>query len=269
MKRIAVGEGVELAVQDLGDGPAVVLVPGMFLDHRIWDQQVRALTAAGFRVVCVDQRGHGASDRPLTGYDVPRLADDILEVLAALDIRAAALVGHSFAAQVAFRAAVRSPDRVERLVLVASNAVGAGRTETFPFGVPAGDLLPGLVAAEQRDLIASRRANLAGSFVAPPPGDLFDWLLPMTLQTPSWAGIACYRSLLETDQTADLARVGMPVLQLNGQDDPVLSARGAQWVNRQLRRSTLVRLPGCGHYPMLEAADAATAEIIGFLKGEV
>lgn len=268
MKRWPVGDGVELAVQDLGEGPAVVLVAGLFLDHRIWEHQVCALTDAGFRVICIDQRGHGTSDKPLGGYEIPRLAGDLVAVLKALDVEAEALVGHSFSAQVAFNAAVWSPDRVKRLVLVSSNAVSASRTDGFPFGAPASAMLPGLVAGERHDRIPFRSANLLGSFAAPPSDALLDWLLRMTLRTPAWAALACYRSLLETDQSAKLARVRMPVLQLNGRDDPILSARGAAWLQKELARSTLVRIPGAGHYPMLEAGDAVSAELLGFLNPE-
>jgi non-heme chloroperoxidase len=273
MTLVRVSGGADLAVQDLGSGRPVVLVAGFGLDHRVWDRQVSALTRAGFRAVCVDQRGHGRSDKPLDGYDVPQLARDLLDILEMLDLRPVTLVGHSFAGQVAFRAAVAEASRagtsrIDSLVLVGSNAVRASRSDAFPFGAAAADILPGLLAAEHEDRLASRRANLALGFAAPPPDPVLDWLTQMSLQMPSWAALACYHSMLETDQVPDVGRVTVPVLQVIGANDPVHSGRGAAWLSQRLARARLVRLEQSGHYPMLEAGRAFDEALLGFLHAD-
>ena len=86
MMRVEVERGVELHVQDLGAGRPVVLIAGFGLDHEVWDAQVRLLTGAGLRTICIDQRGHGSSDKPLGGYEVERLAEDAAAVLDTLDL---------------------------------------------------------------------------------------------------------------------------------------------------------------------------------------
>ena len=136
MTYIEVDDDVRLHVQDLGAGPAVVLVSGFGLDYQLWDRQVRVLAEHGHRVVCVSQRGHGLSDRPLHGYDIDRLAADLVTALEQLGVRDATLVGHSFGGQVAFRASAIAPQFVSKLVLVGSNAVRASRSDGFPFGAP-------------------------------------------------------------------------------------------------------------------------------------
>jgi non-heme chloroperoxidase len=55
------------------------------------------------------------------------------------------------------------------------------------------------------------------------------------------------------------------VLQIIGSIDPVHSAKGARWLQQQLPNSTLLEIPDCGHYPMLEAADAFDAALVKFL----
>ena len=117
MTYVEVDPGVRIHVQDLGVGPAVVLVSGFGLDHQLWDRQVRVFTELGHRVVCVSQRGHGLSDRPLHGYDVDRLAADLVTTLEALGISDATVVGHSFGGRVATHLAASYPDRVAALVL--------------------------------------------------------------------------------------------------------------------------------------------------------
>lgn len=268
MERVRVAGDVELAVGDAGEGPAVVLLPGLFLDHRIWDRQVPALIDAGFRVVRVDPRGHGTSDKTPTGYDVPRLARDLIEVLDVLEVYDATVVGHSFSGQVAFHAAVRAPERVGALVLVSSNAVSASRTDGFPFGAPADALIPALVEGEEHDRLASRRTNLVTAFATPPDDPTTEWLLEMSLQTPTATALQCYRALLEFDQTADRDRITVPVLQINGADDPILSARGADWLAQELG-SEVTRIPGAGHYPMLETPEAVAAQLCRFVRQRV
>lgn len=265
MRRLRVGDGVELALHDLGAGPPVVLVAGFGLDHRIWDGQVAGLAAAGHRVICVDPRGHGLSDKPLDGYDVDRLAADLLDVVDALGVTDVTLVGHSFAGQVAFSAVARRPDRIARLVLVGSNGVRASRNAQFPFGAPADDILPALLAGEEHDRLASRRVNIARGFATPPSDMLLGWLLDMSMQMPPWAALACYRSMLESDLLAAVDRVQLPVLQIVGVADRVHSVRGAVWLCARLADSRLVRIEDCGHYPMLEAPERLLAELLEFL----
>src|ERR1700737_1365543 len=110
MAFLDVGDGVRIHVQDLGGGPAVVLISGFGLANDLWDRQVRVLTGHGYRAVCVTQRGHGRSDKPLGGYDIDRLASDLIAALNTIGICDATLVGHSFGGQVAFRASSRAPE---------------------------------------------------------------------------------------------------------------------------------------------------------------
>ena len=258
-------DGVRIHVQDLGDGPAVALVSGFGLDHELWDRQVRLLTDRGFRVLCVDQRGHGFSDTPLHGYDIDRLAADLVAALDRLEIGTATVVGHSFGGQVAFRAAATAPELVTGLVLVGSNGVRASRSESFPFGEPPGPLLESLLADEHINRVGARYRTIESAFAHEPDPRTVDWLVRCSLRMPSWAAVACYRSLLTTDLLSDIERVVQPVLQIVGANDPVHSAKGARWLRRHLRAATLVEIPDCGHYPMLEAPDAFESALLKFI----
>lgn len=267
MARIVVDPSVELFVQDLGDGPAVLFVAGFGLHHDVWDRQVRQLTGLGYRAICVDQRGHGLSDKPLAGYDVELLGADLVEVIHQLGLDAVTLVGWSFGGQSAFKAAALAPELVRSLVLVGSNGVRASRGDGFPFGRPAAELLPQLVAGEESDRIRARRAGITAAFANPPDEALLSWLHRCSLQMPSWAGVQCYRSMLEADLIADISKVSCPVLQIVGEADPVFSIRGAGWLSEQLSDAALVRIPDCGHYPMFEAPEQFDAALLPFLTG--
>ncbi len=231
---------------------------------RSGNRQVRVL-AERYRVICVDQRGHGLSDKPLGGYEVGRLALDLRRALEQTGVRECALVGWSFGGQVAFKVAADAPGLVTRLVLVGSNGVRASRSPDFPFGVEPGKLEGALVADEQDSRLRARRSTLASGFANPPDEDILRWLLDRSLHMPSWAAVACYRSMLYADLTADLPRVTMPVLQVIGSADPVHSAKGARWLSQRLADARLAEIDGCGHYPMIEASGEFDAVLLRFL----
>lgn len=255
--------GVRLHAEDLDPGTGggtVVLLHGWSLSGACFDRQLRVLAAAGLRAVAIDLRGHGASDRPLHGYGLQTLAADVAAVLDALDLHDVTLVGWSIGGLVATRVALDAPDRVGRLVNVAASGAAAARTEAYPFGVPAAAVLAPLLAAEHGAREASRRDAIAPLFAAPPDPDLLDHLVRLSLQTPSWAGAACLRTLLGSDQSAEVGRVGVPVTHIAGTADPSVSLRGVRWAAARMR-SELVELD-CGHYPMYELPDAFDAALL-------
>lgn len=264
MTSIELSSGVRLFAQDLGAGPVVVFVAGFGLAHDVWDRQVRELSRF-HRVICVDQRGHGDSDKPLSGYAVTELAGDLIAALRILGVGDCTLVGWSFGGQVAFRAAAEAPDLVSRLVLVGSNGVRASRSTEFPFGRDAAPMIAALVDAEMQDRLAARRAAIVSGFHGKPDPTLVDWLVGISMRMPSWATVACYEAMLNADLIADLPRVTQPVLQLIGAADPVHSAKGARWLCDELADACLVELPDCGHYPMFEVGDAFSDALTQFL----
>jgi len=257
---VEVEPGVRLNVQDIGSGPPVVLVHGWSLSHEVFDRQIRVLAEAGRRVVAVDVRGHGASDAPLGDYDIERLAADVVAVMAHFDLRDVALVGWSLGGMTALRVAADAPERLAKVVMVASNGVASARHEDFPFGAPAEKAAKLMLAGELGDRVTFRTSAIGQPFGDPPSDDVLRWLLRISLQTPSWAGAGCMRTLVLTDQVDVLERVQVPVDQIIGIRDPAMSRRGAAWVQERLG-GTLVELD-CGHYPMLERADEFDAALL-------
>jgi len=98
-------------------GDPVVCLHGLTLHGGIFEPLGRRLAAEGRRVVAVDLRGHGESER-LPPWDVGTHVDDVLETIGALGIERAAWIGHSFGGRVLAELAARAPERVERLALL-------------------------------------------------------------------------------------------------------------------------------------------------------
>ena len=163
MTYIEVDTGVRIHVQDLGVGPrsSWSRASDWITSYGIVRSGVAEL---GHRVVCVSQRGHGLSDRPLRGYDIARLAADLVTTLVRLGIECT-VVGHSFGGQVAFRTSTLAPQAVSKLVLVGSNGVRASRSDGFPFGAPPEAVLEALLADELEDRIAARYKTIGRASV--------------------------------------------------------------------------------------------------------
>jgi pimeloyl-ACP methyl ester carboxylesterase len=117
--RAVPGDGVRLHAREWGGGgQAVVLLHGLASNARIWDGVAPRLAGAGLRVVALDQRGHGASDQPSSGYDFASLGRDLSSALLALGIGRPVLAGHSWGANVALQFAADRPGALAGLALV-------------------------------------------------------------------------------------------------------------------------------------------------------
>lgn len=114
--------GVALYVEVTGpeDGTPVVLLHGWPDTGRLWEHQVEALSAAGYRVIVPDQRGHGRSGKPeaVDDYNMMHLVADVGTILDHLGIARAHLVGHDWGAAVAWVTASLAPDRIEHLAVL-------------------------------------------------------------------------------------------------------------------------------------------------------
>ena len=123
--RAVPGDGVSLHARDWGgSGQAVVLLHGLASNARIWDGVACRLAGSGLRVVALDQRGHGASDQPPSGYDFASVGRDLSAALAALGIQRPVLAGHSWGANVGLQFAADRPGSLAGLALVDGALLG-------------------------------------------------------------------------------------------------------------------------------------------------
>jgi pimeloyl-ACP methyl ester carboxylesterase len=100
-----------------GDGPPLLLLHGVASNSRIW-LRVAPLLSHRFRVIALDQRGHGESDKPDAGYDFETVVGDAAALVEALGLERPVVAGHSWGGNVALEYAATRPDAVAGLVLV-------------------------------------------------------------------------------------------------------------------------------------------------------
>jgi 3-oxoadipate enol-lactonase len=241
-------------------GSLLVLTHGLGGDLEFWTPHVDAL-AAHHRVLRWDLRGAGGSAAPPGPYDVALFARDLAALLDAHGEPSAHLVGHSGGGVVAQRFALDFPARARSLVLAStSSEVGeraarawqrlADRVERDGFG-----------PEHEPDATA-----FAPAFAAAHP-DVVRAVAARTRRTDPAAYAAAARAFGRYGWTAELARVHIPALVLQGLDDRLTPPGGSVILARALPRARLLMLPGAGHNLPLEAPALFVATVLAFVAG--
>jgi non-heme chloroperoxidase len=218
---------IELYYEDHGAGRPVVLIHGYPLSGRGWDKQVPVLLEDGHRVITYDRRGFGKSSQPTMGYDYDTFAGDLNTIMETLDLRDVTLVGHSMGTGEVTRYLSRyGSARVSRGVLVSPIPPFLLQTGDNPDGLP-GSLFDGFMQSARDDSPAWMKSfldnfynmdKLRGTRVSEQAWQS-SWNLAVSASAT--AAVACIPTW-ETDFRADLPRIDVPMLMIQGDDDQVL-----------------------------------------------
>jgi pimeloyl-ACP methyl ester carboxylesterase len=149
--------GHDVAYRHEGEGPVLLLIHGITSGSATWERAIRRL-ARDHTVIAPDLLGHGESAKPRGDYSLGSFAAGLRDLLVALDIERATVVGHSLGGGIAMQLAYQFPERVERMVLVSSG--GLGREVSFVLRAAS---LPGSEIV--LPLITARWIAAAGGFV--------------------------------------------------------------------------------------------------------
>jgi len=120
--------GINMAYDDVGNGPPVLLIHGFPLSRKMWRLQAEALAAAGYRVITPDLRGFGESDAPDGPYSIELFADDILELLDHLGIERAVIGGMSMGGYILLRLLLQAPERVSAALFITTRSTADDET---------------------------------------------------------------------------------------------------------------------------------------------
>ncbi len=249
MKRFASGP-FSLAYFDEGDGaePAILLVHGFASTaHTNWVYPgwVTVLREAGFRVVALDHRGHGESDKPYDPevYTPQAMAQDLGALLDQVGIARAHVFGYSMGARISTFFALRNADRVKSLVL---GGLGIGLVE----GVGDWDPIADALMAESLDAVTHERGRMFRAFADQTKSD-------------RKALAACIRTSRVLVDRADLAKLTMPVLVGVGTKDDIAGSPNA--LADLLPNGRALSIPNRDH--MLAVGDRVFKQaVLAFLK---
>ncbi|CAM5513519.1 hydrolase [Streptomyces spiroverticillatus] len=247
-----------------GNGPAVVLLHGGFVDHRMWHAQIPAL-ARTHRVIAPDARGHGDSSVAKAPF---RPADDVAALMRHLGVGPAVLVGLSMGGATAVDTALEHPTLVRALAV---SGVGTSEPEwRDPWVLERqAEQVKALTAGD-----AARWVEEFTLFAAGPHRSLDDvdpdvvqLLREMQTYTISkHTGAEPDHRVPVTDTWARAAGVDVPVLALNGALDSDDHLEMADRLARTVRDGRTLRIEGTAHYPNMERPDLFNAHLADFLE---
>jgi 3-oxoadipate enol-lactonase len=254
--------GVNLAVEVRGEGPAILFVHGYPLDRTIWRDQIDSLE--GYRRIAPDLRGMGQSDAPDLGYGMGIYAADLAALLDALGVNEVVLCGLSMGGYVIFEFLRRWRHRVRALILMDTRVEGdstegrrardaaAASARDGGAGAVGGALLPKMLApgSEER---------------AP---ELVDRVRRMMAATPVAGMIGALAAMRDRHDSTGLlpTLADLPTLVLVGEEDALAPPDAARRIATLIPGARLVVIPGAGHLPPVERPSETTAEIREFLR---
>jgi len=259
-------DGVRLFYREEGAGePPIVFVHGGAVDHSTWDEHL-AHFAPHHRVVAMDLRGHGQSDRngPLTS---DTFRDDLAALIDQLRLAPAVVVGASRGGGIATRVAVDYPGRVKALVLIDYGAAGRNSAETPWARTP--EQTQALLAtfAEDWQRVGARR--LVDSWFPDPgvPEALKQRLTALCRQTPGETVLDIRRrDVEETDREGYLRRIDVPTLVLHGTGGRHLGREQGAYIHSLVPHSRLYFFEGRGHGCFMSAPEEFWQVVEDFLS---
>lgn len=239
-----------IAYADLGSGEPIVFMHGGLMDHQSWGHQLAF--ADSHRIILPDTRGHGRSG----GADLPAtyaaFADDTIALMDHLGLERAALVGFSDGGCAALDAALRYPDRIDRMVIIGTPYDLASYNDG--------------VVAYMETMTSEQLDTLAGPLLKEMMGKM---RAHMTLDAWKvyWQRVVKGLWIVEPDfALADFAALPMPTLILHGENEQSVSRRASEELAATIPDCELIYVPDASHPAAQENPAFVNDAILRFLR---
>ncbi len=235
---------VHLTIHEAGEGFPLVLLHGMWCDHHVFDTVVDGLPS-GYRTICPDLRGHGSSGVPAQAWTVADLARDLLQILDALAIDAAVVVGHSLGGMAALQMALDAPSRLRGLVLLSTSAEAEKPERRSQLSLLSMTINMGGMNRWLARRVA--KAFFSPAFARQSPATIRAWRAHLRAM-PKRALLQALEAVRDRPAVMDrLGTLEMPTLVMGTQGDPIAVPAHAATMARRLGNARRIMLPGGGH----------------------
>ena len=273
MATITTKDGTKIFYKDWGKGQPVLFSHGWPLCGDAWDAQMAFLGQQGYRVIAHDRRSHGRSDQTWDGNDMDTYADDLAELIEALDLRDLVMIGHSTGGgEVAHYLGRHGTSRVAKAVLIGAVPPLMLKSDTNPGGLPI-EVFDGI-----RKGVFDNRAQFYKDLVMPffgynrPGATMSEGVRDSFWLQGMMGGIKgqldCIREFSEVDYTEDLKKIDVPTLIVHGDDDQIVPIDAAGRMSAKIvKDATLKVYPGAPHGLAVTHQDQLNADLLAFLKG--
>ncbi len=274
MPKVTLESGARLHYQQIGDGPDLVMIHGLTGNLAVWHLHIIPLISNRYRTLTYDLRGHGYSEITPSGYSCDQMAADLLELLDALEIERAPIVGHSYGADIALYFAHNHPDRVSDVIAIE----------------PA---LPAMISMRSRDEWEGwdywvEILERSGTPVPPERRTDVDWLFRASLEVPKQWGplnglprnpkpflrlidetaIATEYEQVGSLTLAEIPNITTPVALMYAAGSAFLGTHDYLLANLPNARSIILPRTELGHFGPLEQPDVVADHIVESLSGQ-
>jgi pimeloyl-ACP methyl ester carboxylesterase len=253
--------GVQLYYEDWWKGKPVLFLHGRGMSHEVWQNQVHALQDE-FRLITLDLRGQGDSEKVAGPYTHHAYAADLKMVIRRLKLKDLCLVGWSTGSIIIQKYAQEYGLRplVKCIVLVGTASVFKAKEGSTASGWHATQLKP------LEDNFTQALWDLPNQMLHNPSQSINDWLLHINLKTPLTVLLQTLEANIEGDYRTVLPRIDVPALILQGKHDRLTPIEGARYMAKRIPNSRLVEFSHSGHPPHLEEPKKFNAELRRFLR---
>ena len=272
---ITTRDGVEIYYKDWGPrgGQPVILSHGWPLNADSWESAAFHLANNGFRVITHDRRGHGRSSQPWDGNDMDHYADDLAQLIEALDLHNIILAGFSTGGgEVARYVGRHGTKRIAKLGLISAVPPLMLKTDTNPGGLPM-SVFDGIRAASVAnraqlylDLASGPFYNYNRPGAKPSQGIIAAWYA-QGMQAGHKNTYDSIKAFSETDFRDDLKKFDKPTLVIHGEDDQIVPIDAAGRASAAIvKHAKLITYPGAPHGLTDTHKDQFNADFLAFAK---
>jgi len=266
-------DGTLIYYKDWGSGQPILFSHGWPLSSDAFEDQMFYLTSQGYRCIGHDRRGHGRSSQSWNGNDMDTYSDDLAELIEALDVKDAILVGHSTGGgEVARYISRHGTKRVSKVMLIGAVPPLMLKTPANPGGLPIEtfDQIRAGVIADRSQFFTDFTMpfygyNRPGAKISEGVRESFR-LQAMMAGLP--AAYFCIKAFSETDFTEDLKKINVPTLIIHGDDDQIVSiANSALRSSKIINNSKLKIYKGAPHGLCTTHKYQVNQDLLAFVKG--
>lgn len=225
---------------------ALVFLHGWRSEGLVWKDIAEKISSQGFAVYMLDLPGFGSSPKPKNPFSVGDYADVVAEFIKKLKLNNVILIGHSFGGRVAIKLLAMYPDSAEKLVLVDSAGVGAGKSSEASFlaKIAKPFFKPNFMQSLKKKIYKEIGAE---DYVA----------TPQLKET--------FLKVINEDLSGQLAQIDKPTLIVWGKDDKETPLESGKIINGKIKNSKLVVLENAGHFSFLDKPQEFFEEVMKFI----
>lgn len=265
---VRVEKDVKVYVEDVNPEAkkTILFIHGWPADHNLFEYQFDMLTKKGYRCIGMDIRGFGNSDKPYSGYDYDRLADDIRCVVEALKLENFILGGHSVGGAIVIRYMGRHAGYgVSKLGLFAAAGPSFTIGPDFPYGLPKEEVTE-LIEETYNDRPKMLRGFGEMFFFQNISEPFSEWFFQLGLKAAGWATAEVLVTLRDEVLFDDIKKIRVPTLILHGIHDKVCLFPLAKEMNKRIKNSKLIPFEYSGHGLFWEEREKFNKELVKFIE---